>query len=148
MHKGTYMNKLAAGVLTGVVAVSAITGIAISIKSNNGNEGDHSATGTNQKAEVASSSNQVQSGEVNVDISNFDFQSPSIKIKPGTKVTWTNKDSARHDVMPEQESPDFKGSGKLLAKGESYSFTFDKPGKYAYFCTPHPYMKASVEVVE
>jgi plastocyanin len=37
-------------------------------------------------------------------------------------------------------------SSELLAKGESYSFTFKKAGTYTYHCTPHPYMKGTVVV--
>lgn len=91
---------------------------------------------------------QVQSGTVTMDIKNFDFEKQKITVKPGTTVTWINRDEAKHDVNPDKKSPDFVGSGQLLAKGESYSYTFEKPGVYTYHCTPHPYMQASVEVVE
>ena len=33
-----------------------------------------------------------------------------------------------------------------LNKGGTYSHTFTTPGTYDYYCTIHPYMKASVEV--
>lgn len=70
-----------------------------------------------------------------------------MNIKVGTTITWTNQDSARHDVAPDIESADFPAS-KLLAKGESYSHTFTKAGTYSYHCTPHPYMKASITVTD
>lgn len=82
-----------------------------------------------------------------VTIKDFDFQPAKIQIKVGTTVTWTNQDSARHDVAPVVDSPDFVGS-ELLAKGESYSFTFTKAGTYDYICSPHPYMEGTVEVIE
>ena len=37
---------------------------------------------------------------------------------------------------------------ELLAKVESYSWTFNTVGTYTYHCSPHPYMKGIVEVVE
>jgi plastocyanin len=33
-----------------------------------------------------------------------------------------------------------------LSTGQSYSFTFTKPGAYAYLCTIHPFMTATVTV--
>lgn len=98
--------------------------------------------------EPSADADAVQSGTVAMDIKNFDFEKQTLKVKAGTTVTWTNRDDAKHDVNPDQSSSDFEGSGKLLAQGESYSYTFQKPGTYTYHCTPHPYMKASVEVVE
>jgi amicyanin len=78
--------------------------------------------------------------EVNVAIANFAYSPAEITIAPGTKVTWTNNDSMRHNTVFET----FKGP--LLAKGESWSTVFDKTGTYAYFCGPHPWMKATVIV--
>lgn len=34
----------------------------------------------------------------------------------------------------------------LFDQGESWTARFDKPGRYAYICDPHPYMKAVVIV--
>lgn len=85
--------------------------------------------------------------EVTMDIQDFDFENPDIKIKAGTKVTWTNMDSARHNVVIDGEGAEGLG-GELLAKGESYSFTFMKPGMTKYLCEPHPYMKGMINVVE
>jgi plastocyanin len=78
--------------------------------------------------------------EVNVTIASFAFAPAEITIAPGTKVTWTNNDSMRHNTVFET----FKGP--LLAKGESWSTVFDKTGTYAYYCGPHPWMKATVIV--
>lgn len=77
----------------------------------------------------------------------FDVVQPSIKVKKGTTVTWTNEDSAKHDVTPEVETDEFKAS-QLFGKGETYSVTFNTVGKFTYYCSPHPYMKGTVEVTE
>jgi plastocyanin len=37
-------------------------------------------------------------------------------------------------------------SSRLFAQGESWSAKFDKPGRYAYICDPHPYMRGVVVV--
>lgn len=82
-----------------------------------------------------------------VQIRDFAFGPEKITIKKGTTITWTNHDDAHHDVFPTSGASDFTAS-KLLAKGESHSFTFNQVGTYTYKCSPHPYMKASVEVTE
>lgn len=98
-----------------------------------------------QKSEDTLSSTPSASNEVK--IQDYSYQPASITVKVGTKVTWTNQDSVRHDVVDDNDNPDGP-SGPLLAKGESYSFTFTKAGTYNYHCTPHPYMKGTVIVTE
>jgi amicyanin len=84
-----------------------------------------------------------------VEIRDFAFSPSTLKVKKGTKVTWTNQDSTRHDVASTSDSP-LKGlAGPLLAKGQSYSFTFNEVGTYKYLCTPHAsQMRGTVEVTE
>lgn len=79
-----------------------------------------------------------------VTISNFAFSPAALKVKAGTRVTWTNQDTDAHTVTS-------SGSGgplhsAALTTHASYSYTFTKPGTYAYLCTIHPFMTATVEV--
>lgn len=149
------MNKTAAGVIIAIISIGLIGGAVYSSNKNSDQKETGSMSmgaGDNHSMQPKdsssnSSSDEVRSGEVSMDIKDFEFKTEKLKVKPGTKVTWTNQDDAKHDVAPDNKSPDFEGSGKLLAKGESYSYTFEKPGTFSYKCTPHPYMKASVEVV-
>lgn len=34
----------------------------------------------------------------------------------------------------------------ILGSGDSFSYTFDEPGTYSYFCSPHPWMTGFVIV--
>lgn len=88
----------------------------------------------------------VESGnDVRVDISGFAFRSEIIKVKKGTKVTWVNKDSAKHTVTSDSggvlDSP-------VLDKDNSYEKTFDQVGVYRYHCEPHPAMLGAIIVVD
>ncbi|MFE0514971.1 cupredoxin family copper-binding protein [Streptomyces sp. NPDC058964] len=79
-----------------------------------------------------------------VAIKNFAFSPATLKVKAGTTVTWTNQDGDAHTVTS-------AGSGgplhsAALATHATYSYTFTKPGTYAYLCTVHPFMTATVEV--
>jgi amicyanin len=82
--------------------------------------------------------------EVSIDITNFKFSQESLKVKAGTKVTWTNNDEVKHTVTGTSGGPD----SALFGKGESFSYTFTAPGTFDYYCKPHPFMKASITVTE
>lgn len=82
-----------------------------------------------------------------VTIQNQSFGPDKITVKKGTTVTWTNQDAMEHKVTPDSPTSGFQ-QGKLLARGESYSVTFDTVGSFSYFCSLHPDMRGSVEVVE
>ena len=58
-------------------------------------------------------------------------------------VTWYNGDNTMHTVTSTTGLFD----SKSIEPGESWSFTFTSTGKYNYYCSPHPYMTGSVEVV-
>jgi plastocyanin len=78
----------------------------------------------------------------------FAFAPASIVVPAGTTVTFSNEDSARHTVTagtptaPEPEAFDLE----LPGAASTVAFTFDEPGTYAYFCEPHPFMRARVTV--
>ena len=77
-----------------------------------------------------------------VKIDNFSLAPATLEIKTGTKVTWTNADDIPHTVV----SNDKIFKSKVLDTDEKFSFTFDKPGTYPYFCSLHPKMTAKVVV--
>ncbi|MFI6062310.1 cupredoxin family copper-binding protein [Streptomyces sp. NPDC051286] len=80
-----------------------------------------------------------------VTIKNFAFSPAKLTVKAGTKVTWTNTDADTHTVTSKQGSGGPLKSGGL-ATNATYSYTFTKPGTYAYYCTIHPFMTATVAV--
>lgn len=74
------------------------------------------------------------------------FIPQEIDIKAGTTVIWTNKDVVAHTVTHRAKPEDQLFSSPMLMPGDSFSFTFEKPGTYAYFCMPHPFMTGTVVV--
>ena len=92
--------------------------------------------------------NPVQQGApvtavTHMNMQNFMYQMSNIQVRTGTTVTWTNQDSAPHSVTFKNG---MKDSG-LLYQGQSFSYTFNTPGTYHYYCTVHPNMVATVTVV-
>ena len=79
---------------------------------------------------------------VQVTIRNFAFMPATITIKPGTTVTWTNVDDDPHTATANDKS----FHSPALDTDEKFSFTFTKPGDFAYFCALHPHMKGRVIV--
>lgn len=134
-----------------VLAVLVLGGVAAAMQLNNDSDSSMASMNMDQKgsetmADMGEQDLTAQK-EVTMDIKDFDFEMPNITIKTGTKVTWTNADTARHDVVVDGEGAEGFGS-ELLAKGESYSFTFTEPGMTSYLCQPHPYMKGMINVIE
>ena len=79
---------------------------------------------------------------VEVKIDNFSFGPQSISVPAGTKVTWKNRDDIPHTVV----STEGVFKSRVLDTDETFSFTFDKPGTYPYFCSVHPKMTGTVVV--
>ena len=77
------------------------------------------------------------------------FQLEDLTITVGTTVTWTNLDSAPH-TSSSGTSPSKSGiwDTGTLSTGNSGSITFNEAGTFAYFCTIHPSMTATVTVTE
>ena len=83
---------------------------------------------------------KLPTAEVKID--NFSFGPALLTVAPGTKVTWTNRDDIPHTVVADDKT--FKS--KTLDTDETFSYTFDKPGTYPYFCSIHPHMTGKVVV--
>jgi plastocyanin len=72
----------------------------------------------------------------------FKYEPQAIKVAAGTTVTWTNKDPEPHTVV--DKGGKFRSAA--LDTGDTFSFTFNDPGTYTYFCSLHPHMVGTVEV--
>jgi LPXTG-motif cell wall-anchored protein len=77
-----------------------------------------------------------------VTIEGFAFSPKSITVDVGDTVTWRNNDDVAHSATAEDGSFDTGTFGN----GRSRSETFDTAGTFQYICTPHPFMKGTVEV--
>lgn len=64
------------------------------------------------------------------------FEPSTVTIQPGESVTWEwEEGSGRHNVVPDGEEPAPSG---ILSEGPlTYTYTFDTPGTYRYYCVAH-----------
>ena len=81
---------------------------------------------------------------VTVTIENFAFIPKELDIAVGTTVTWQNADDVPHTATS-KDDPQVFDSGPLDTD-DKFSFTFNKPGRYAYYCKVHPHMQGVVVV--
>jgi plastocyanin len=77
-----------------------------------------------------------------VTIENFTFNPQRLTVKAGGTVTWTNKDDIPHAIA---------STGAVFRSGaldtdDNYSFTFNTPGTYQYFCSLHPHMTGTIVI--
>lgn len=77
------------------------------------------------------------------DPTTWGFEPADVIVETGTTVIWRNNGKNVHTVTADGNSVD---SGDLQP-GTTWRHTFEQPGTFAYHCTPHPWMQASVRVV-
>jgi plastocyanin len=75
-------------------------------------------------------------------IQNFTFAPTPLVVKAGTTVAVTNADDTRHSVTADTGAFDTHD----LDGGAKARFVLDQPGKFAYHCDIHDYMKGTIEV--
>lgn len=91
------------------------------------------------------------------------FMPTDITVTAGTTVTWQNGEAISHTVtsgawgevdettgLRGVETPDGRFDHALAPQGQggdSFSYTFDEPGEYPYYCQPHRTMNAKVIVL-
>ncbi|ALV38580.1 hypothetical protein AS200_15220 [Streptomyces sp. CdTB01] len=75
---------------------------------------------------------------------NFAFSPANLRVRPGTKITVVNRDSATHTVTATGNKKFDTGS---IAGDATAAFTAPSaPGSYSYICTIHPNMKGTLTV--
>ena len=70
------------------------------------------------------------------------FDTPDLSASVGQTIMWTNTGAQAHTITADDNSFD---SGSI-DPGGIFSFSPTTPGTYAYHCTPHPWMKATITV--
>lgn len=70
------------------------------------------------------------------------FDPETITIAKGTTVTWMNRDNASHTVV----ATDMTFRSDNLNNGQSFAYTFNETGTFAYKCGIHPSKSGKVKV--
>jgi hypothetical protein len=78
-----------------------------------------------------------------VAIQNLAFTPAALTVEVGTIVRWVNRDTPPHTTTSDTGVWD----SSILRPGQSFAFTFEQAGTFAYHCDIHPTMKATITVV-
>ena len=108
-----------------------------------GNQTSPQTNSPNNSGTTSQTQNQTQepiTGNGMISIKNFAFSPATLTIKKGATVTWTNSDSAPHQI----KSATFNSAA--LNQGQSFSFTFNTAGTFDYSCAIHPSMLGKIIV--
>jgi plastocyanin len=81
----------------------------------------------------------------------FVFEPAETRVPAGSTVRWTNADGAFHTVTAtaslERRQPSGLFDRPLGSRGQSFEFTFDRPGAYHFYCQPHSEFMAGTVIV-
>lgn len=76
-----------------------------------------------------------------ITIAGFSF-GETVSIAAGEAVAVVNTDSVGHTWTSDEGA----FSSGVIAPDQSYEYTFDSPGEYAFFCSIHPSMTGTITV--
>ena len=104
------------------------------------------ASTANPPASSAPASSAAAAETKSVNIKGFAFSPAALTVTKGTKVTFSNQDSATHTITSgANRTKDGKFDQQVTGSNET-TITFDTPGTFEYFCTIHSSMKGTITV--
>jgi plastocyanin len=80
------------------------------------------------------------------DLTNWHYDPAEVTVPAGSPVVWVNRGKEEHTVTSDPNSPEKFDSG-YKKRGATWQRVFSRPGRFGYFCAPHPWMKGTVVVV-
>jgi plastocyanin len=75
-----------------------------------------------------------------VSIVDFSFMPPRLRVRLGDSVTWTNNGAAPHT------STSASWDSGILQPGDTFTRTFNAPGRFMYRCDIHRQMRGLILV--
>ena len=103
--------------------------------------GGDSEASTPAQSTAAPSSSASGGSKDAVTIDNFKFSPATLTVSAGTQVTVTNDDSTAHTATADDGNSFDTGN---IDPGSSGTIDVPKAGSYAYHCSIHPFMKATI----
>ena len=89
----------------------------------------------------ASGTTATASGAKRVDIANFAFHPPTLRVKRGGRVVFANSSNVAHTATRAGSFDTHK-----IKPGTSKAVRFESKGTFAYHCKIHPFMKGKIVV--
>lgn len=101
--------------------------------------------GSSSHTTTAASASDQAGSTVHVVMAHLEFSPLAVNAKVGQHVVWTNEDNAPHNVTY-ISGPVFKSSRRVLRPGTKFSIRLTQAGTIHYYCTIHPWMRATISV--
>ncbi len=136
------MNKIknAFSVITVVVLFLVSSGFALATTA-------HNSAPVNTHDYLLSNTRNHSSNLRRVRIQHMQFTPMNVRVRQGTRVTWTNYDNIPHTTTSNNTTGNQVWNSGRLSRGQSFTVTFSHLGTFAYHCTIHPQMRGTVTVV-
>jgi plastocyanin len=106
--------------------------------------GSGSGSGGQATAKVGAGS-QGAGGTEKVVIQSLTFEPGVLHADVGERVIWINKDNARHNITY-KSGPKFTSSRPIVSPSTTFSIKLTHAGIIRYYCSIHPWMKATIVV--
>ena len=121
--------------LDSVCAVLVLTSACASAVPPSGPTATQATNGAQPSSAVTPNAGRTPSDEESSLVPAADrfFVPAAINVKVGTTVTWRNEGQEVHNIFANDGL--FRSAD--LAPGNTFSYTFIRPGRYAYLCTHH-----------
>lgn len=129
------------------IALVALVVVAIVIALTACGSSGSKSSGTSPSTKAPSTTTTATASGDTVNLKLIAYKPAKLTVTAGSTVTWHQMDPGVHTVTSGTVSQDGGGvsmhpdgtfdSGQL-ATGKSFTFRFDKPGTYTYFCEIHP----------
>lgn len=101
------------------------------------------ACGTDRHASASSTNATKAPLTIRVTIKNYAFVPAAVRVRTGGIITFRNADATAHTATAADNRSFDSGTIKPSATAP---VRFTKPGRFAYYCAFHPYMKGTVLV--
>lgn len=139
-HDGSERNQRRVSGLAAVLAVAvALTAGCSGASSSTATGGPTSASlDTTIPLDTLAPPTVVDAAATTVLAIDNDFEPKHLRIAAGTTVEFKNIGHNKHNIVPnDPQAAGFAVGEDDFPTGSSYSFTFTRPGTYAYYCTLH-----------
>jgi plastocyanin len=123
-----------------VVGVAAVVGIVVAVGflALTNDDGDASP----RKRPVRQPTVVSDEPRVVVEVVDRDYAPRTLVVRPGAEVTWEFTGSEVHTVT----EPGGAFDSGALGEGKTFTFRFDAPGEYFYYCELHHVMQGTLVV--
>jgi plastocyanin len=128
--------KSSSKILIAIIGVAVVLAVCAYLLSNRSGDSSFATKSNTTQVKPTVRENSV------ISITGSSFSPATLQIKAGSQVTWTNKDTTKHQVAADPHAlhnsiPGFN-SDLVLNPNDNYNYTFEQAGTYYYHDEMHP----------